>query len=52
MCGDQIIFSIGTDNLKWLGENKLESGNEYKAKARSSKPWAVLEFVELISKAP
>lgn len=52
LCGDQIVFSGGTDNLKWLGENKLVSGQDQKARAKSPMPWAVLAFAELIIKAP
>lgn len=52
MCGDQIISSTGTDNLKWLGENKLVTGNEQKARTESPKPGGSVEFGELIIKAP
>ena len=30
MWGDQSISSTGTDSWKWLGENKMLSGNEQK----------------------
>lgn len=52
MCGDQLISLTGTDNLKWLTENKLVSGNEQKARTKSPKPWAVLQFAELVIKTP
>lgn len=52
MCGDQIISSTGTDNLKWLGENRLVTGNEQKARTESPKPGGSVEFGELIIKAP
>lgn len=44
-CGDQNLSSTGTESLKCLGENKLQSGNEQRARTKSPRLWAVLELV-------
>lgn len=44
-CGDQNLSSTGTESLKCLGENKLQSGNEQRTRTKSPRLWAVLELV-------